>query len=445
MTCRHVDIPGYCADLGLPSPPDEGSKRERLTPVIESITESNSRQITERYLEVCSINAENRIEIEELLWQGTYPVVFLKRYRREIARAIDTQPLYTDADRFDHLLQSLFIVSGSLDMQFLGLGKHIGLRDEIQQHVHLNDDWTAEYLLDRLGALDCTDKRFALLLEGLSSASVKPDETRQRRFVDALSAPLASCGAAFRETDEHDGYPVFSIVSTHDGIHVPPKNLIFASQIKPDIRFADAIHNDIEIVTNADKVLVYDRPIGHDGLRWRDLQEWWSESLPTKDDVTARTTLYKRLVSALPESSPPQRALFRLFFKIYGNAARELPALLPEVWLHWDPKTVNERGADALLRFRMDFLMLFPHGVRVVIEVDGKLHYTKPDDKCDPDKYAKMAFADRDLKLAGYEVFRFGATELMKSDTEDVVKEFFDRLFSRYGMQVAVKSEPKRK
>ncbi|MFB7225150.1 hypothetical protein [Streptomyces sp. NPDC056227] len=29
------------------------------------------------------------------------------------------------------------------------------------------------------------------------------------------------------------------------------------------------------------------------------------------------------------------------------------PALLPEVWLHWDPKTVEERGPEALLRSRM--------------------------------------------------------------------------------------------
>ena len=53
----------------------------------------------------------------------------------------------------------------------------------------------------------------------------------------------------------------------------------------------------------------------------------------------------------------------------------DLPALLPEVWLHWDPKTVAERGPNALLRFRMDFLLLLPAGARIVVEVDGKYHY----------------------------------------------------------------------
>ncbi|GII32896.1 hypothetical protein [Planotetraspora mira] len=49
-----------------------------------------------------------------------------------------------------------------------------------------------------------------------------------------------------------------------------------------------------------------------------------------------------------------------------------LPALLPEVWLHWDPKTVRARGTEALLRFRMDFLLLLSRGQRVVLEVDGR-------------------------------------------------------------------------
>jgi len=53
----------------------------------------------------------------------------------------------------------------------------------------------------------------------------------------------------------------------------------------------------------------------------------------------------------------------------------DLPALLPEVWLHWDPKTVAERGPNALLRFRMDFLLLLPAGARIVVEVDGKYHH----------------------------------------------------------------------
>lgn len=130
----------------------------------------------------------------------------------------------------------------------------------------------------------------------------------------------------------------------------------------------------------------------------------------------------------------PQALLFDAFYQGFGSAVPQLPALLPEVWLHWDPRTVRERGRDALLRFRMDFLLLMPQGIRVVVEVDGRHHYADADGLADVQRYARMAMADRDLKLAGYEVFRFGATELQQTTAKADVKRFFDALFKRYGV-----------
>lgn len=89
---------------------------------------------------------------------------------------------------------------------------------------------------------------------------------------------------------------------------------------------------------------------------------------------------------------------------------------------------------DALLRFRMDFLLLLPQGVRVVIEVDGKHHYADTGGSADVQRYAQMVRADRELKLAGYEVFRFGAAELQAPTGKVDVKAFFVALFKRYGV-----------
>ena len=100
--------------------------------------------------------------------------------------------------------------------------------------------------------------------------------------------------------------------------------------------------------------------------------------------------------------------MFRAYFEGFRHAVPFLPALLPEVWLHWDPRTLKERGPDALPRFRMDFLLLLPQGVRVVIEVDGKHHYADATGSADVQRYGHMVKADRELKFAGYEVFRFG-------------------------------------
>lgn len=103
------------------------------------------------------------------------------------------------------------------------------------------------------------------------------------------------------------------------------------------------MNNDIEIVSDAGAVLVYDRPISGNGLRWRDFQDWWADKYRFTGEE-AKRTLYKRLLDSLPTSSPAQRRVFVVYAKHFGSAVPDLPGLLPEVWLHWDPKAVKERG-----------------------------------------------------------------------------------------------------
>jgi len=182
--------------------------------------------------------------------------------------------------------------------------------------------------------------------------------------------------------------------------------------------------------------LVYDRPLGSDGLRWNELQAWWAEVTGESEAAPAKRSLYLRLFGCLPESSPPQRLLFKSFFAAFREAVPNLPALLPEVWLHWDPKTVKQRGPSALLTHRMDFLMLMPSGGRVVLEVDGRQHYSDNDGRADPHRYAQLVAGQRELALAGYEVHRFAGVELCGDDGPALVKSFFARLFKYHGVSV---------
>lgn len=399
----HTLLPTLCEELGLPAPPADGSKRERMTASFDALADTELPTVARKLLMRHPPNATTRNQIQDILWSGNACPPIPKRYRREVARRLNSEKLYGDARRFDELLERLWILDADDWMRLLG-GKPTGLRAEIQQHVHRNpEDWPAEVLFDQLGAYDASDHRFALFLESLASADVRPDEAAQRHFVACVNEPLRSCGVELRETSSEGGYPIFTLVSLHAATKGRPKNLIFASPDKPDLRFRDALDNDVEIVTNADKVLVYDRPIGNDGLRWNDLQQ-------------------------------PQALLFEAFFEGFRSAVPNLPALLPEVWLHWDPRTVKERGLDALLRFRMDFLLLLPQGVRVVIEADGKHHYADATGSADVQRYSQMVKADRELKLAGYEVFRFGAAELQVPTAKADVKAFFEALFKRYSV-----------
>jgi very-short-patch-repair endonuclease len=182
-------------------------------------------------------------------------------------------------------------------------------------------------------------------------------------------------------------------------------------------------------------VLIFDRPIPNEGLKWQDLLSWWAETHGV--DPAHRSTkrdLYVRLRSCLPDESPPQRKLFETYYGIFRETIDYCPALLPEVWLLYDPKTVKERGKKALLNQRMDFVLLLPRRVRIVIEVDGKGHYSNADGSASPTDYARMTRADRELKLRGYEVFRFGGSELLGEDAADLVRDFFVRLFTLHGI-----------
>lgn len=430
----HTMLPTLCEELGLPAPAADGSKRERITASFDAATDRDLPGIACKLLIRHPPTSALRNQIQDILWSESACPPIPKRYRREVARRLNSEDLYIDARRFDDLLERLWILDTD-DWMGLLSGKPAGLRAEIQQHVHRDpEDWPAEILFDQLGAFDASDRRFALFLEELASAEVRPDEAAQRHFIACINESLRGCGVELRETDSKGGYPVFSLVSLHMAVKGRPKNLIFASPEKPDLRFSDALDNDVEIVTNADKVLVYDRSIGNDGLRWNDLQQWWSEVEHIADATQAKRSLYARLKASLPQNSPPQTLLFDAFFEGFRSAVPTLPALLPEVWLHWDPRTVRERGPDALLRFRMDFLLLLPQGVRVVIEVDGKHHYADTTGSADVQRYAQMVRADRELKLTGYEVFRFGAAELQLPSAKADVKAFFEALFKRYGV-----------
>ncbi|WDH19924.1 hypothetical protein [Pseudomonas chlororaphis] len=148
-----------------------------------------------------------------------------------------------------------------------------------------------------------------------------------------------------------------------------------------------------------------------------------------------KNLLYRRLLASLPDTSPVQELAFTSFYKAFPKAdVPKLPALLPEVWFHWDPQTVSQRGKAALLRSRMDFLLLLPAGKRVVIEIDGQHHYATDDGRASPKRYSEMMSADRALRLAGYEVFRFGGHELAQPNGEVILMQFYQSLFKKYAI-----------
>ena len=432
---RRIDLPVLCDEIGLPSAPDdeELTKREYIRRRLEKLSHDDEvRNVAAKFATRYPVGDDangTTYEIEELLWKAREPYVS-PRVRRELAYTLDGVELFMDPDGFLHVLSALFV----LDPDGVSLwNERASLDWRIRQHVIRNpEDWSMCQFFQEIGALTCSSERFRRLIEGLAGPEARPDETSQRAFVETANSGLAPHGLKLIETGEVDGYPVFSFVRPGDPARGRPKNLIFASPTKPDLRFRDAVDNDIEIVTGREEVLVYDEPI-LGALLWRDLQAWWARRERIEEPGLAKRTLYQRLLGSLPKTSPPQQLLFRTFYEHFREKVPSLPALIPEVWLHYDPKTVRERGKEALLRQRMDYLMLLPAGVRVVLEVDGQNHYAS-NGRAAPQRYADLAHADRELKLCGYEVYRFGAYELQGDAGSRLVVSFFDRLFRKHGI-----------
>lgn len=430
----HEDLPALCERLGLPSPPpkERATKHERLTASLRACPDDRLPYVAQAVLDNEPLIAPQQMELQDIVWLGGDYVAIPGRTRRELAKELDLSDHLQYPDRFMILLDSLWDLG---EDEFNVWGPHLGtLRSDIQRHViGFRGDWSTEDLFEQLRAFEAPHARFGRFLEGLAAPEVLPDEQAQRRFVELANRHLQPVGAQLREEGETDGYPQFHLHKLGRGTARRPRNLIFATQGKPDIRFTSALDNDIEIAEQADKILVYNHPVGKNGLLWKDLLSWWQETRSIADTETASRTLYDRMQASLPRESAGQRHLFWLYHNLYKGQLHDVPALLPEIWVHWDPKTIRERGERAMQNLRMDFLMLLPGNRRVVLEVDGMQHYTR-DGGAAPDsaKYAATMAGDRDLKFRGYEVFRFGHDELRDRDrARPVLTDFFRTLLGR--------------
>lgn len=295
---------------------------------------------------------------------------------------------------------------------------------------HDNPYLNSKYLA-QCGMLECSRYNFNALLEAMVHPEHREGED-QLQLVETLNRHLRPDTYELQHVSTLSGRPVYKVRPARGGVGGSPKNIIFAADgPKPEIVFRDAINNDIEIVKNAEFCLVFNWPLDEDGLSWRKLASWWQEQQNQPDETSARKSLSERLFKSLDNLA--ERNVFSAYYKHFAGLNPELPALIPQVYLHYDPYTARQlQGVKNLERQRMDFLMLFGRGVRVVLEVDGKQHYSNPDGTASPKLYAEMVAADRQLKLAGYELYRFGGLEATSNQPGEMLKGFFEKLLAKH-------------
>lgn len=330
---------------------------------------------------------------------------------------------------------------------------------EIARHMDRFNDWPESYLLDSIiDYLNLTDEQFMFFLEQYVNPNIhhwrwNEEEDRREHIHNAELVEIIN-----RYID-HDGYKLvvkdtigdkdfYECISTRVGVQGQVKNIIFAAKYKPEIAFDDALNNDIRITRNENQCLVYNRSIPSSGVMWNELVEWYAAENNLTDDQNPEAAFITRLCDCLDISfkangakSGPETWMLQAYYNLKKELGIDLPALIPQVYLYYDPQTLKQRGYKLFEHQKMDFLMILSHKDRIVIEIDGKQHYAEGT-TASPKLYSEMVRAHRDMSLLGYDVYRFGGYEFMGADTDETVKnkvlenikQFFIRLFYKYGI-----------
>jgi very-short-patch-repair endonuclease len=448
---KSYQVPAFCVKLRLQetaTKEDEDlafrSKRLYVLPMIESKSEPELLDLAQRVLKDVDYEPLELL-FTELTQHSEHRVS--KLVRKDVLHALNAvERLFGDQPVLDTLERVLGAQAVAGEAFARMLGPAAG--GPITQHYLRNNDWSHQQMLEHCGVLDCPQTTFFRLIDAVLDPMVRRDK-EQSELAEAISRCLQRDGFAVKATAWQSGYTVFGVVRAAPGVSGSMKNLIFASTgAKPELVFRDAVNNDVEIVKNADKVLVFDQPLPSGLLSWAQLQAWWADTMKLADEEEAKRTLFLRLQQSVKETgSPGEFLLFRTYYEHFGRLdPMHRPALLPQVYLHYDPYTRRERGLEQVLaRQRMDFLLLLASGVRVVVEIDGQHHYGDAESdgryRASAVKYAAMAAEDRRLRLSGYEVYRFGAAELLFDGAERAHQEvtamivaFFNGLFRRHGL-----------
>lgn len=330
---------------------------------------------------------------------------------------------------------------------------------EIARHMDRFNDWPESYLLDSIiDYLNLTDEQFMFFLEQYVNPNIhhwRWNEEEERRehihnseLVEVINRYIDHDGYKLVVKDKIGDKDFYECISTRIGVQGQVKNIIFAAKYKPEIVFDDALNNDIRITRNENQCLIYNRSIPSSGVMWNDLVEWYAAENNLSDGQNPEVAFITRLCDCLDTSfkangakAGPETWMLQAYYNLKKELGIDLPALIPQVYLYYDPQTLKQRGYKLFEHQKMDFLMIFSHKDRIVIEIDGKQHYAEGT-TASPKLYSEMVRAHREMSLLGYDVYRFGGYEFMGADADETVKnkvldnikQFFVRLFCKYGI-----------
>lgn len=439
-----LDLPAICERLQIPCNNDLEPMHSKATYLKSGINKMKDNEIIELVKAIVSDNdcPELLEQIDRYLEVELFEITTVTR--RKVLNWLAEQTDLEGEIRIDKFLNRIWDLKNMPSIY-----REVSREEDILRHMVRNEDLTYKQLLeDVLKVIYVSDSTFKRFIEELVYPDVRANK-RQKEYVDILNSYLKDDGYSLLCSNYVSGNPIFTLQKNVRGVGNEVKNIIFAGiGGKPDVVLEDSLSNTIKLIDNGVDCLVYNQPITASGLKWRELVTWWGNADEYSENDADR--LFERLIKSM-DSSPEKNFMwvyYQCFIKERNNP--DLPALIPQVYCHYDPKSAGMRNGVVYVHQRMDFLMLFSDRERVVIEIDGMQHYSDEreldvlidEKKCkikrnisSPKKYAEMVEDDRKLKLYGYNVFRFGGYEfLAEQRPKSKIINFFEELFKLYNV-----------
>ncbi|MDX2096685.1 MAG: hypothetical protein SFW36_02830 [Leptolyngbyaceae cyanobacterium bins.59] len=305
---------------------------------------------------------------------------------------------------------------------------------DIWDHIVSEQHWSYAYLFHEYFDLDnAPESQFFCFLESIIHPVVRPPE-EQQKYVEVINKYLSQAGYHLLVKEESAGYKFYHL-QTLDLLPSLPserfEKLIFACKENKFKVSEGSLQSNISKLAHLESFLIYEWPVSSSSLLWIELVDWWAKQQNLSLSIATERSFYQRL--RLPFLTKPRS--HRLFFELYLKAFRfqykeNLPALLPQVYLQIPSAIVGSLEPDR--EQIVHFLMRLSEHQKIVIHIDDPHAYVDERGKYQPHKHAEIQAQNRELGIAGYEVYFFTEAELRNPEAGAIVEQFFRQLFQKY-------------
>lgn len=208
---KSYDVPAFAESVGLAAGTEEDAHRSKFRYVMSRVGSLRGPELSAVARATLAEMPDPDLEEQLALYEEASQPAVSQLTRRKILDLLDGWDLNGRMTVFEFLdgvypvdnLPSAYNPPDVFDPPYT-------LRHDITRHFIRNDDWTNSELLQQLGALTCSRRRFFAGLERLVDPMVR-DTPDQGRLVSQLNPLLERDGFALLQIGAVSGYPQYGV------------------------------------------------------------------------------------------------------------------------------------------------------------------------------------------------------------------------------------------